>query len=58
MPPSKRMNPDVHGTLGSWYGAYPAQATATKGDAHMLSVMIRPSKTRVVYAGESPGRDG
>ena len=33
-------------------------ATATKGDAHMLSVMIRPSKTRVVYAGESPGRDG
>jgi len=24
----------------------------------MLSVMIRPSKTRVVYAGVSPGRDG
>jgi hypothetical protein len=40
------------------YGAHPAHTATILGDAHMLSVMIRPSKTRVVYAGESPGRDG
>ena len=52
------MIPDVHGTLGRLYGANPAHTASTAGDARMLSVMIRPSKTRVVYAGVSPGRDG
>ena len=54
VPPCKRMNPDVHGTLGRLVRCTPAHTTATKGDAHMLSVMIRPSKTRVVYAGRAP----
>lgn len=53
------MIPDVHGTLGRFVRCEPrTYGLYTAGDARMLSVMIRPSKTRVVYAGVSPGRDG